>query len=74
MDHIIKPTYLHNNKLHFIFSETCQVLNMSASTLNRICNKRLIRYQEITIGKIFAPEWLDEYYERMTVAPRKTLR
>lgn len=74
MEQVIKPSYLYNNKLHYTFNECCLCLDMSESTLNRECNKRHIRYLQTKHGKVFAPEWVDEYYERLIVAPKKVLR
>lgn len=71
---MVTPSILVNNKLYFNFKEAAECLNYSDSTLRRECDRGNIRYMNHPKGKIFAQEWINEYLERKTVAPRKILR
>lgn len=71
---MVKPTILVNNKLYYSFAEAAECLNMSQASLRRECDRKNIRYMNHVTGKIFAQEWLDEYCERKTIAPRKLQR
>lgn len=73
MDTILKPTHLINNKHYFNLKEATVVIKRSVTTLRREIGRKRIRYLNYGREKYFLQEWLDEYIDKLTVQPRKSM-
>lgn len=73
MDTVIRPTFQINGKLYFNLEGAAKALNRSVHTIRREIDRKRIRFVNYGRAKYFAPEWLDEYVEKLTVVPKKVL-
>lgn len=74
MDTAIGPTFPINGKLYFDLQGAALALKRSEHTLRREIGRQRIRFLNYGRAKYFLPEWLDEYLEKLTVAPKKVIK
>ena len=74
METAIKPTIPINGKLYFNLEGAALALNKSVHTVRREISKKRIRFLDYGRGKYILPEWIDEYLEKLTVAPKKIIK
>lgn len=74
MDTVIKPTVPINGKLYFDLAGAASALLRSEHTIRREISRGRIRFLNYGRAKYFLQEWLDEYLEKLTVAPKKVIK
>jgi hypothetical protein len=74
MDTAVKPDFPINGKLYFNLEGAALALKRSEHTIRREISRQRIRFLDYGRAKYFLPEWLDEYIEKLTVAPKKIIK
>lgn len=74
METAIKPTIPINGKLYFNLKGAAAAARRSVTTIRREMSRKRIRYLDYGRDKLFLPEWIDEYIEKLIVAPKKIIK